>query len=118
MLLHRSSETKAYPFTWAPTGGSIEEGEDLLEAAKRESKEEIGTVRGYKIAEFTDDKFAMFIFKVNEPFKVKLNDEHTKMEWVNIDDVEKYKLHPNFKKEWPKYRKAIKPFSEWLNTRI
>lgn len=60
LLLYRSEYVKAHSFTWAPTGGSIEDGEDLLEAAKRESLEEIGVFKGKQIAEFPQDKFAMF----------------------------------------------------------
>lgn len=119
LLLHRSEATRAYPHTWASTGGGIEEGEDYLEAAKRESKEEIGTLQGNKIAEFTADPFVMYIFKVDKPFSVKLNNEHTEARWVSLDEVANYKLHPNFKKEWPKYLKSIskKRFAEWLSLR-
>lgn len=118
LLLHRSDEVRAYPQTWACSGGGIEDGEDLLQAAERESKEEIGTSQGRKIAEFPNDKFAMYIFRVEKPFDVKLNDEHTESRWVNLDEVAEYDLHPNFKKEWPKYLQAIKKnnhsFGEWV----
>lgn len=118
LLLYRSKETRAHPFTWAPTGGGIENGENLLQTAERESKEEIGALKGKKIAEFTNDPFVMYIYKVDKPFKVKLNNEHTKSEWINLDKVNNYELHPNFKKEWPKYLRAIdknnSSFIEWL----
>ena len=118
LLLHRSAKVKSYSFTWAPTGGSIEDGENFLQAAERESKEEIGVLKGSKIAEFVNDPFIMFIFKVDEPFKVQLNDEHTKSKWISLDKVIEYKLHPNFKKKWHKYLHAIEKnnhkFSEWL----
>jgi 8-oxo-dGTP pyrophosphatase MutT (NUDIX family) len=118
LLLHRSKEARAYPFTWASTGGGIEGDEDLLQTAERESKEEIGILKGKRIAQFKDDPFAMYIYRVDKPFNVKLNDEHTKSEWVDLDRVAQYKLHPNFKKEWPKYLRAIEKnnhsFSEWI----
>lgn len=118
LLLFRSAEASAHPNTWAPTGGRIEKGEDVLEAAKRESREEIGTLQGKQIAKF-NDAFIMFIFKVTKPFDVRLNKEHTKYKWVKLDEVEGLKLHPNFKKEWPNYRQAIekskRSFKEWLN---
>ena len=118
LLLYRSEYVKAHSFTWAPTGGSIEDGEDLLEAAKRESLEEIGVFKGKQIAEFPQDKFAMFIFKVSKPFDVELNNEHRTSKWVAFEDVENYDLHPNFKKEWPKYLRAIEKynhsFNEWV----
>jgi len=122
LLLYRSSKTRAYPFTWAPTGGSIEEGETLIQTAERESKEEIGVLKGKKIAEFINDPFVMYIYKVDKQFDVKLNEEHTKSEWIDLGKVEDYKLHPNFKKEWPKYFRAIdknnRSFGGWLNNRI
>lgn len=117
LLLHRSDEVRAYPHTWAGTGGGIEEGESLLQTAKRESEEEIGVYKGRKIAVF-HDKFVMYIYKVGEPFDVRLNDEHTEYEWVELDEVDDYELHPNFKKEWPKYLRAIeknnRSFEEWI----
>ena len=117
LILYRSTKAKNYPNTWAPTGGGIENGENFLETAKRESLEEIGAYKGSKIAQF-NDVFVMFVFKVDKPFNVRLNAEHTKAEWVDIDKVENYKLHPNFRKEWSKYRKAIEKnkysFKEWL----
>ena len=122
LLLHRSKETKAYPYTWAPTGGGIENGEDLLQTAERESKEEIGALKGKKIIGFLSDPFVMYIYKVDKPFDVKLNDEHTESKWVNLTDVKDYKLHPNFKKEWPKYLRAIDKnnhsFGGWLSSRV
>jgi len=118
LLLHRSKEVRAEPHTWASTGGGIEDGESLEQTAKRESKEEIGSLQGKKIAEF-HDKFVMYIYKVAKPFKVKLNDEHTEAKWVPLDEVASYKLHSNFKKEWPRYKKAIEKnthsFKEWLD---
>ena len=119
LLLYRSEKTKAHQLTWAPTGGSIEDGEDFLEAAKRESKEEIGVLKGHQIAGFIKDPFVMFIFKVDKPFEAKLNDEHTKFEWIDLNKVSNYKLHPNFEKEWPKYLRAIeknnRSFKEWIS---
>lgn len=118
LLIKRSSKVRDYPFTWASAGGGIEDGENLQQAAERESREEIGTVQGRKIAEFINAPFAMFVYKVNKPFEVKLNDEHTESKWVDLDSVQSNKLHPNFKKEWPDYLKAITKnkhsFIEWI----
>jgi 8-oxo-dGTP pyrophosphatase MutT (NUDIX family) len=118
LLIKRSDKVRAYPYTWASAGGGIEEGESLNQTAERESREEIGTVKGKKIAEFTNNQFAMFIYKVDKPFEVKLNQEHTESKWVDLDSVEDYKLHPDFKEGWPDYLKAIKKnknsFSEWI----
>lgn len=118
LLIKRSKKVRAHPYTWASAGGGIEKGETLLQTAERESREEIGTLKGKKIAEFVNDPFAMFIYKVDEPFPVKLNDEHTESKWADLDSVEQYNLHPNFKEEWPKYLKSInkhnRSFAEWI----
>lgn len=122
LLLYRSAEAREYPLTWASTGGGIEGDEDLFQTAERESKEEIGVLKGKKITGFLSDPFVMYIYKVDKPFEIKLNDEHTKSEWVTLDKVADYKLHPNFKKEWPKYLRAIDKnnhsFGGWLSSRV
>jgi len=118
LLLHRSKEVRAEPYTWASTGGGIENNESLLRTAERESREEIGVLKGKKIAEF-HDKFVMYIYKVDKPFTVRLNNEHTEYRWVALKDVAGYRLHSNFKKEWPKYLRAIEKnnssFKEWIS---
>ncbi len=119
LLLHRSKDVKAHPLTWAPTGGGSEGDEDFLQTAERESKEEIGVFKGRKIVGFETDPFVMYIYKVNKLFDVKLNNEHLEAKWIDLDKVDNYELHPNFKKEWPKYLRAIKKnnrsFREWLS---
>ncbi len=122
LLLKRSDEVNS-PGKWAFVGGKVEDGEDWLTAAKRESEEEIGTCQGAKIAEFqVDNDFKTFIFKVDKPFKCKLNKEHDKYEWVPLDEVTEYKLHHRFKDEWSRYLLAIErhnhSFKEWLSQRI
>ncbi len=118
LLLRRSKEVSSYPYTWAGPGGGIEKNESLLRAAERESKEEIGVFKGKKIAEF-HDKFVMYIYRVDKPFDVRLNKEHTDARWVALKDVAGYQLHPNFKKEWPRYLRAIEKnnssFKEWIS---
>jgi 8-oxo-dGTP pyrophosphatase MutT (NUDIX family) len=122
LLLKRSEEVRNSGM-WAPVAGKMEDDEDWLEVAKRESKEEIGTFTGKKIAEFQiGDNFKMFIYKVPQPFEVKLNDEHTKYEWVPLKDVKDYKLHHRFEDEWSRYLLAIErnnhSFKEWFLERI
>jgi len=122
LLLHRSKDATDFPSTWATAGGGIEEGEESLTAAERESKEEVGAVKGKRITGFLSDPFIMYIYKVDRPFDITLNNEHTESAWVDLDKVIDYKLHPNFRKEWPKYLRAIDKnnhsFGGWLSSRV
>ena len=103
---------------WDIPGGKIEDGEKPLDAAKRESDEEIGTVEGKKVYEFKNP--FVYIFKVKSPFEANLSKEHDDMKWVKLHKVEKYELHSEFRNNWKEYYKKIKEFTvpssfkEWM----
>lgn len=116
LLLKRSADSKN-PLKWALVGGKREKNETPLETAKRESKEEIGFVKGKKIRT-VNGEFVVFIFKVEDTFKPNLNDEHLDYAWVDLKDVPEYDLHPKLRKKWEEYLKIIKSklsFNEWIN---
>lgn len=122
LLLKR--ETGDHSKTWAIPGGKAHEKETPIENAKREAKEEIGTVQGKEIDKYSVENFTGYIYKVDMPFKVTLNKEHSQYEWVDLDKVKEKNLHPSFAKEWPIYLKKIiksnkrKTFKEWLKNHI
>ena len=123
LLLKRKGNS--YNEFWSIPGGHAKIDEKPLEAAKRESLEECGSDSGSEFSHFISYygklAFHTFFFKIKEPFDVTLSDEHSDYKWIQIEDVEDYKLHPKFRKNWYKFKKVIKkefkfnvPFSEWL----
>ena len=58
--------------------------------------EEIGSCPGKFIREilFKNDSrvFYSFVSKINEPFKVKLSDEHLDFKWIDYNKLKKMKL--------------------------
>lgn len=112
--------------TWSVPGGRADSGESPLETAKRETKEEIGEVRGTQFARFTLSNkkmtFTTFLFAVDDRFECELSEEHDKSKWIKIDQLADYRLHDKFRDELPKYINAINEyfgkdfnFKEWLD---
>jgi len=98
LLLKRLSSHRG---TWVPPGGGPEENEIPIETARRESKEECGFNKGKALVKFKSrNGFYTFVVRLNKTFKPKISSEHSEAKWVDIKDVEKYKLHPDFKKDW------------------
>ncbi len=115
--------------TWCIPGGRAEEGETPMDCALRETKEEIGKTpsEAKEFAHFDmKDKayhFHVFLMAIDKQFKAKLSSEHSDYEWIKLDDLGDYRLHPKLKTSLPAYLKAIskrfggvKSFSEWLSS--
>lgn len=126
LLLLRRAEGSDHAGTWGLPGGKAKSGETAIDTAKRECKEEIGSHPGVNLGSFDDTdhqhKFTVFMFKVKSPFDVELSHEHDDSKWANIDKLEKMNLHPRFKENLDRYKKAIntkfkslKTFSEWVS---
>lgn len=109
LLLHRSTK----PIVWSLLSGKIEEGEDILEALKREIEEEIridpNTIEGIKFLgsnKFNQKLFHLFIGFVDEEFEIpnlKL-DENDDYGWFN-----KNELPTPIHERWPYTFKMINP---------
>lgn len=127
LLIRRTGSAADHGGKWCIPGGKTEQGETAMDTARRESQEEIGTVKGSRFASF-DEKdgqhtFTVYMYKVDYPFDVKLSKEHDQSQWVTIDKIKTLDLHPEFKKHLPYYLKAIQrkfptsDFAEWLSSR-
>ena len=111
LIVKRSSDDDFLPGAWEFPGGNIEENETILEALKRELKEEIGynlNTKDTKIIHFYDEikeksetyHYIELDFLIKEKTKdinVKLSNEHEDYKWVKkdselLDDYIKSKL--------------------------
>lgn len=110
LLLKRATKGDHYG-SWSIPGGKVERGENPLDAAQRESKEETGVFDGSIIAHYDDvdhrHHFHTFLYKVDQPFQCQLSDEHSEYRWVELPDVEDLKLHPRFRAMFPRFRRKI-----------
>jgi len=98
---------------WGFVGGKPIEEETPLDTAKRESKEEIGTIQGVNKKELKfkirGNNYYTYIFKVNEPFHdITLSDEHIDYSWVRIENLEKMKISKIFEICLPELIKGLK----------
>ena len=106
LILKRDESEEFLPGYWEVPGGSVEVGENIAEAVVREAKEEAG------IDVIAGRLFAHFEFldrhnqsKVNMNFLCTQNNtaqevnpeagEMNKAAWVEMDELEKYKMTPN-----------------------
>lgn len=94
---------KAKNLLWEIPGGKKKQNEKHIEAAKRETKEEIGklpkhTRTGFQLIETDKHEFKIYFGKVLKKFSCKISDEHLKWKWIKIDKLKDYKLHPKVEK--------------------
>ncbi len=101
LLLKRSHERIA-PHMWDLPGGHMETGESPKETARREFEEECGLpypdAKMKKLDEVNWRKvgtvhYITFLTKVDVEFRPKLNKEHRKFKWFDLNDLP-YHLHP------------------------
>lgn len=104
LLLKRSPNAEKDPDVWGLPAGHAHEGETPLQTAQRESREEIGSVKGKRIGMMSQrNKWITFFYKVAKPFQAKLNEEHTEFSWVRFDELKEYHLHPLLKRQIQKF---------------
>lgn len=124
VLLLKRSEKGDCAGTWGIPGGKVEEGESLIDAAIREAKEECGRISGQRFEDLQEKDglhdWTTFFFKVDKPFECELSDEHTDYDWVDLDGLSGYKLHPKFKENMDRHLRVVKNsskkgnFKEWI----
>ena len=94
LVSKRSLAEKYCPNFWDLPGGKVENSETLLEAAKRETKEESGLdvsleQKHFYIYHCQHVELDIYGFRANFiNGKVELSDEHTEFKWVSENDWE------------------------------
>lgn len=86
--------------TWDFPGGGMEPDETPKEAARRETREEVGFDYDgplLKVKKMSNG-YVAFAALLDEPFVPVLNDEHTDYVWATFDDLPE-PLHPTTRKE-------------------
>jgi ADP-ribose pyrophosphatase YjhB (NUDIX family) len=112
LLLLRSQGTKN-PNTWGIPAGHAQEGETPLQTAHRETKEETGVDPSFlnkkKLGESNErqGRWVVFVYLVDKPFECKLNEEHSAYKWIEFDNLQRYPLHPLFKRNMTYYLSLI-----------
>ncbi len=113
LLQHRVSWSD-HGGTWGIPGGARHEGEGPVDAAIRESHEEAGVPFGSVMPHYAYviDRggwtYTTIIAEVSTPFEPEITDpESHALEWVAIDRVERFDLHPGFAASWPLLRPLL-----------
>jgi 8-oxo-dGTP pyrophosphatase MutT (NUDIX family) len=110
VLLLKRSKRVNHPDTWGLPAGHSENGEKPFQTACRECEEEIGiTPYGTKLGkvEENDGKWVTFVYYVDQPFDVHLNNEHSDYKWIKWNNLHDYPLHPFFKRNVDQYKQML-----------
>ena len=114
LIIKRRLSDVQKPSIWEIPGGRLELGEDPFEGLKRETKEETGldieVLNPLSVRYFTRDdnqRITMIIFYCKPlTSEVKLSDEHTDFEWVDLNNC-KEKLADFFHKDVDAFNKLF-----------
>ena len=95
LILLRPAEAKWAPLKWGYPGGKIEPGEDALDAAVRETKEETALdARSLILAKLKVDKPVEVYYTRDYSGTVRIDHEHNDWAWVSHDELKEYDLAP------------------------
>ncbi len=113
LILKRSDKVRTYKGFWSGVSGYIEEGEEPVDTAFKEIREETGlndinvelikTVNPIKFTSFYkgekyDWKVYPFLFKVLKKSKIQTDWENISYKWIKLSDIDKFEVVPHFKK--------------------
>jgi 8-oxo-dGTP diphosphatase len=91
LLLLRSAKSRWMPKKWGLPGGKVETGEEPVEAAIRETKEEANlNVQNLTYLKDLSDKSVDLFYTTDYDGDVQIDFEHDDYEWVSRADVEQY----------------------------
>jgi 8-oxo-dGTP pyrophosphatase MutT (NUDIX family) len=117
LVLQRSLDTRC-PTAWETVHGHIEPGEEPQQAAIRELREETGlsatrlynvTVQPFYLHVINTVQLAVvFAAFVGEPGTVSLGPEHSRAEWLSVEDaLDRF--------AWPREREALREIVHLLH---
>ena len=95
LLLLRSEKSRWMPKKWGLPGGKVESGEETVEAAIRETKEEtsLNIQNLTRLKDFSNKVVDLF-YTADYDGDVQIDFEHDDYEWVSRADVEQYDTTP------------------------
>lgn len=109
LIVKRADNDSFLPGIWEIPGGKLEPGEDPLDGARREVKEEAGLdvelVSPISIWTYGDysggTQFIQidYLCKIIGNPEVKLSEEHSDFAWITYDELDKYEISPEMRKE-------------------
>ena len=99
LIVKRSSTDQWMPNHYGLPGGKLESGENPLDAASRECKEEVNLSVSPKdlifLPKVSKEKHHAFYFTTKFSGEPKLDFEHSDFQWINPKDLSKYKVVPD-----------------------
>jgi 8-oxo-dGTP pyrophosphatase MutT (NUDIX family) len=112
LILKRSVKVRTYKGFWSGVSGYVEEGEEPVDTAFKEIREETGlndnnvklikTVNPIKFTSFYkgkkyDWKVYPFLFKILKKSKIQTDWENISYKWIKPSDIDKFEVVPHFK---------------------
>lgn len=112
LILKRSDKVRTYKGFWSGVSGYVEDGEEPVDTAFKEIREETGlndnnvelikTVNPINFTSFYegkkyDWKVYPFLFKVLKENKIQMDWENISYKWIKPSDIYKFEVVPHFK---------------------
>ena len=119
LIVQRNKKLNFYPGYWNGVSGFLDDNKNLKDTVKTEIKEELGInsdgIVSIKLGEIFHQSAPKYnkIWIVHpvsvkvETNKIKLDWEAENFQWIDINDVDKFKLLPGFDKVIEKVKKII-----------
>ena len=112
LILKRSDKVRTYKGYWSGIAGYVEKGEEPVDTAFKEIREETGLtdndvelIKTIDPIEFTDFyeeekydwKVYPFLFRVRKESKIQIDWEHISYRWIKPSDIDKFKVVPHLR---------------------
>jgi 8-oxo-dGTP diphosphatase len=112
LILKRSDKVRTYKGCWSGVAGYVEEGEEPVDTAFKEIREETGLtnndielIKTLEPIEFTDFyeeekydwKVYPFLFRVQKENKIRIDWEHISYRWIKPSDIDKFETVPRLR---------------------